>query len=173
MRNRRIQNRVAIAMAMLAVLSCDVPRATADAVDQRQTNWAGLSAVVGQRVRVLMPDGARIEGKATGLEVDALAIEVTKSSNRKAYPKGRFLLSRATLRAVDVLQPSSIHWRIICTALGGGIGYVAMRGAINAAKSSSTGGAVGLGALGVGLPVAGYLIGNAADRRIVTYVIVP
>ncbi len=171
--NRRIRKQVAIAMAMLAVLSWDMPRATAAAVDQRQTDWAGLSAVVGKRVRVLMPDGARIEGKATGLEVDALAIEVSKSSNRKAYPQGRFLVPRATLRAVDVVQPSTIHWRIICTALGGGIGYVAMRGAINEAKSSSTGGATLLGALGVGLPVAGYFIGNAADRRIVTYVIVP
>jgi hypothetical protein len=160
-------------MAMLAVLACGAPSPAAGAVDERQTNWAGLSVVVGQRVRVLMPDGARIEGKATGLEVDALAIEVAKSSNRKAYPKGRFLAPRATLRAVDVVQPSTIHWRIICTALGGGIGYLALRGAINLAKSSNTGAAAGFGALGVGLPVAGYLIGNAADRRIVTYVIVP
>jgi hypothetical protein len=120
-----------------------------------------------------MPDGARIEGKATGLEVDALAIEVARSSNRKAYPKGRFLASRATLRAVDVVQPSTKFWRITCTALGGAIGYVAVRGAVNLAKSSNTGAAAGLGALAVGLPVAGYLIGNAADRRIVTYVIVP
>src|SRR5580658_8212604 len=161
-----MRNRNAIGMALLAALVWGAPRARAGAVDERQINWAGLSVVVGQRVRVLMPDGARVEGKATGLEVDALAIEVTKSSNRKAYPKGRFLASRATLRAVDVVQPSTVYWRIICTALGGGIGYVALRGAINSAKASSTGATVGLGALGVGLPVAGYFIGNAADRRI-------
>jgi len=168
-----MRNQGAIGMVMLAALAWGAPRATAGAVDERQTNWAGLAVVVGQRVRVLMPDGARLEGKATGLEVDALAVEVQKSSNRKAYPKGRFLASRATLRAVDVVQPSSKHWRILGTALGAGIGYVALRGAINAAKASNTGTATGLGALGVGLPVAGYLIGNAADRRIVTYVIVP
>jgi hypothetical protein len=167
-----MRNQSAIGIAILALLAWGVPRARAGSVDERQTNWEGLSVVVGQRVRVLMPDGARIEGKATGLEVDALAIEVAKSSNRKAYPKGRFLVSRATLRAVDVVQPSTKHWRIICTALGGGIGYVAMRVAINLGKSSKIG-AAGLGALGVGLPVAGYFIGNAADRRIVTYVIVP
>jgi len=158
-------------MAMLALLAWGVPRAAAGAVDERQTNWAGLSVVVGQRVRVLMPDGARIEGKATGLEVDALAIEVAKSSNRKAYPKGRFLAPRATLQAVDVVQPSTKVWRIVCTALGGAIGYVALRGTINLAKSNT--GKAGLGALALGFPVAGYLIGNAADRRIVTYVIVP
>jgi hypothetical protein len=168
-----MRNQGAIRVAMLAVLAWGVPRATAGPVDERQTNWAGLSVVVGQRVRVLMPDGARIEGQATGLEVDALAIEVARSSNRKAYPKGRFLASRATLRAVDVVQLSTIRWRIVCTALGGAIGYVALRGAVNLAKSSNTGAAAGFGALGVGLPVAGYLIGNAADRRIVTYVIVP
>jgi hypothetical protein len=168
-----MRNQSAIGIAMLAVLAWGAPRTAAGAVDERQTNWAGLSVVVGQRVRVLMPDGARIEGKATGLEVDALAIEVAKTSNRKAYPKGRFLASRATLRAVDVVQPSTKHWRIICTAMGGGIGYVALRAAINLAKSSNTGAAAGFGTLGVGLPVAGYFIGNAADRRIVTYVIVP
>lgn len=168
-----MRNRSAIGMAMLALLAWSAPRAAAGTVDERQTNWAGLRVVVGQRVRVLMPDGKWIEGKATGLEVDALAIEVARSSNRKAYPKGRLLVSRANLRAVDVVQPSTTYWRIIGTVLGGGIGYVAMRGAINEAKASATGGEVGLGALGVGLPVAGYLIGNAADRRIVTYVIVP
>jgi len=157
---------------VLVVLAWSAPSAMAGAVDERQTNWAGLSVVVGQRVKVLMPDGARIEGKATGLEMDALAIEVAKSSNRKAYPKGRFLASRATLRAVDVVQPSTKGWRIVCTVLGGAIGYVALRGAINLGKSSNLG-AAGLGAVAGGLPVAGYLIGSAADRRIVTYVIVP
>lgn len=168
-----MRNQGAIGMAMLAVMVWGVPRATAGGVDERQTNWAGLSVVVGQRVRVLMPDGALVEGKATGLEADALAIEVTRSSNRKAYPKGRFLVSRATLGAVDVVQSSTKHWRIICTALGGGVGYLALRAGINLVKSSDTGAAAGFVALGVGLPVAGYFMGNAADRRIVTYVIVP
>ena len=164
-------NRSAIGMAVVALLAWGVPRATAGGVDERQTNWAGLSVVVGQRVRVLMPDGTRIEGKATALEVDALAIEVAKSSNRKTHPKGRFLASRATLRAVEVIEPSTKGWRIVCTALGGAVGYLALRGAINLGKSSGLG-AAGLGSIAVGIPVAGYLIGNAADRRIVTYVIV-
>jgi len=167
-----MRNQSAIGMTLLAALAWGVPRATAG-VDERQVDWAGLSVVVGQRVRVLLPDGTRIEGKATGLEVDALAIEVKKSSNRKAYPKGRFLAPRATLRAVDVVQPSTIHWRIMCAGLGGALGYLALRGAINLVKASNTGPAAGFTALGVGLPVAGYLIGNAADRRVVTYVIVP
>jgi hypothetical protein len=164
-------NRSAIGMALLAVLAWGLPCATAGSVDERQTDWPGLSVVVGHRVRVLLPDGERIEGKATALEADALAIEVAKSSNRKTYPKGRFLASRATLRAVDVVEPSTIHWRIVCTVLGGAIGYGALRGAINLAKSSDLGGA-GVGAVAVGIPLAGYLIGNAADRRVVTYVIV-
>lgn len=164
-------NRSAIGLALLALLMWDSPLAVAGPVDERQTDWAGLSVVVGQRVRVLLPDGARIEGKATAVEVDALAIEISRSSNLKTYPKGRFLVSRATLRAVDVVVPSTKHWRIVGTALGGAIGYFALRGAINFGKTSGVG-AAGLGSLAVGLPVAGYLIGNAADRRIVTYVIV-
>ena len=70
------------------------------------------------------------------------------------------------------INPVGHHGRILCTILGGGIRCIALRGGVNSAQSSNTGPAVGLGALGAGLPVAGYLIGNAADRRIVTYLIV-
>jgi hypothetical protein len=164
-------NRSAIGMALVALLAWGAPHADARSADERQTTWEGLSVVVGQRVRILLPDGARIEGKATALEVDALAIEVAKSSHPKTHPKGRFLASRATLRAVDVVEASTKRWRIVCTALGGAFGYVALRGAINLGKSSDLG-AAGLGSVAVGLTAAGYSIGNAADRRSVTYVIV-
>ncbi len=167
-------NKFAIGVVALVVLGWGVPGAAADTGGERRVNWDGLSVIVGRQVRVVMPDGARIEGTVTGLEVDALAVEIHKTANRRAYPKGHFLVPRATLRAVDVVERSTKHWRIVCVALGGGIGYVAARAAINASKGSGPGaGAIGLGTLAVGLPVTGYLLGNAADRRVTTYVITP
>jgi hypothetical protein len=167
-------NRLAIRVVALLALAYCVPRSIAGTGGERRVNWDGLAAIVGRQVRVVMPDGAHIEGSVTGLETDALAVDIHKTSNRKAYPKGHFLLPRATLRAVDVVERSSKHWRIVCVALGGGIGYLAARAAINSSKGSGPGvGGIGLGTLAAGLPVGGYLLGNAADRRVTTYVITP
>ena len=47
------------------------------------------------------------------MEVDGLAIDIPKTPNRKAYPKGRYLAPRATLHAVDVLERSTMRWRPI------------------------------------------------------------
>jgi hypothetical protein len=167
-------NRYAFGVSILVLLACVMPRATAGSVDERQAAWEELATIVGRQVRLVMPDGARIEGRAIALEVDALGVDIRKTTNKTAYPKGRFLVPRSTLRAVDVVQSSTKRWRILCLALGGGIGYLAARGAINSEKSSGAGaGTLGLGTLAVGLPVAGYLIGAAADRRATTYIILP
>jgi len=161
----------AIGVALLALAGAT--RATAGSNDERQVTWEGLSAVVGREVRIVMPDGALIQGKAAALEPDGLAIEIRKTSNRKNYPKGRYLAPRAILHAVDVFERPTLHWRLIGTAVGGGLGYPAARGARNLAKASRTAGALGLGALAAGLPLTGYLLGRAGDRRLITYVIAP
>ena len=159
----------AIGVSILMLLGCAAPCAQAGSGEERQITWDGMSAVVGQHLRMVMPDGARIEGKAIGVEVDALVVEIGKTTNKTAYPKGRFLVPRATLRAIDVVQRSTVHWRLVGVAIGGGIGYLAARGARNFSGAA----AVGLGALGGGVPIVGYLLGNAADRRATTYVITP
>ena len=110
-------NRYAIGISLLLTLGWSAPRACAESKEQRQTTWEGLSAIVGQKVRVVMPDGARIQGRATKVEVDALVVEIHKTSNKTAYPKGKFLVPRATLKAVDVEHPTKV-FRIACTAGG-------------------------------------------------------
>jgi hypothetical protein len=121
-------------------------------------------------VRVVMPDGARIEGTATAVEVDALVVEIRKSSNKAAYPKGRFLVPRATLSAVDVDRPS-FRWRIVGGVVGGGIG--ALLGVLSVKTGSVEAIQVVFGAGAAGVPVAGYFMGRAADRHTITYVIAP
>jgi hypothetical protein len=165
-------NRYAIGISLMAMLGWGAPRAGAASKEQRQTTWEGLAAVVGQKVRIVMPDGARIEGQATALEVDALAVEIHKTSNKAAYPKGKFLVPRATLRAVDIDHPT-LRWRAVGLSIGLGLGVFSAV----LAKASSGGfirsraleGAFGAGA--VALPVGGYLLGRPADRHSITYVI--
>ncbi len=160
-------NRYAIGISLLLMLGWNAPRACAENKEQRQTTWEGLSAIVGQKVRVVMPDGARIEGQATKVEVDALAVEIHKTSNKTAYPKGKFLVPRATLKAVDVEHPTKV-WRIACTAGGAALGIFF---ATQAAKTTGSAHArTGIyGGLAAGTPVIGYLLGSAADRHAITY----
>jgi hypothetical protein len=164
-------NRYAIGISLLAMLGWGAPGAGAAPKEERHITWDGLAAVVGQKVKVIMPDGERIEGKAMALEVDALVVEIHKSSNQSAYPNGKFLVPRATLRAVDVDHPT-MRWRIAGVVVGGGVG-VLLGFLTKAAGNASTGLQVLFGAGTVAVPVAGYFMGRAADRHTITYVIAP
>jgi hypothetical protein len=165
-------NRYAFGISLLIMVGWGAPRACAASKEQRQVKWEGLSAVVGRKVRVVMPDGARIEGRATAVETDALVVEIHKTSNKATYPKGKYLVPRATLRAVDVDDPT-FRWRAVGLAIGGGLGVfsaiLAKASAGGFIHSPALEGAFGAGA--VGLPVGGYLLGRPADRRTITYVI--
>ncbi|HUB79049.1 MAG TPA: hypothetical protein VMB03_09650 [Bryobacteraceae bacterium] len=162
-----------VAIGLLLMLGYGAPHLAADSREQRQTTWEGLSVVVGHTVKILMPDGARIEGKATGVEVDALAIEIHKTSNKTNYPKGKFLVPRATLKTVDVDRPTG-HWRAIGVSAGGAVGAVVavLAYELRGFKSGSRWEA-GLLVGAAALPVGGYLLGRRADRRTITYVIAP
>jgi hypothetical protein len=140
----------------------------AGSADQRQIAWSDLPTVFNKNIRIVMPDGTRIEGQAVALESDALAVQVTKTTNANDYPKGRLLVPRATLQAFDIRNPT-YHWRIIGTTLGTLAGVVTVVGvAIIAGGSDFPLAAV---AGGAAIPVAGYFLGQRADQRVTTYVV--
>jgi hypothetical protein len=162
-----------VAIGLLLMLGCGAPRVAAESREQHQTTWEGLAVVVGHTARIVMPDGTRIEGKATGVEVDALAMEIHKTTNKTTYPKGKFLVPRATLKAVDIERPTR-HWRLVGVGVGGGVAAILVVLAValdgfhtrHPVEAELISGAVVL-------PVGGYLLGRRADRRSITYVIAP
>jgi hypothetical protein len=159
------------AIGVLVLLGWGAGRAAAENREQRQITWEGLPVLVGQKVRIAMPDGAHIEGKATGVEADALAVDIRKTTNKAAYPTGRFLVPRAILRAVDVSHPSG-HWRVVGVGVGGGIGV--LMGVLAAGLSGFHNDQAEVGALtagAIGIAAGGYALGRMADRRTITYVI--
>jgi hypothetical protein len=161
-------NNHAIGISLLIMLGWSTPRAVAASGQELHIAWEGLSAVVGHNVKAVMPDGTRIQGKATAVEIDALAVEIRKTSNKAAYPKGKFLVPRATLKAVDVEQPTK-QWRIACTTGGAalGIAFGTLAAGVGSWKTRTE----VYGVMAVAAPVIGYLLGHAADRRTITYVI--
>lgn len=164
-------DRRCVAIGLLLMLGCGAAHMAAESREQRQTTWEGLAVVVGHTVRIVMPDGTRIEGKATVVEVDALAMVIQKTTNKTTYPKGKFLAPRATLKAVDMERPTG-HWRLVGLAVGGAVGTVLAvlavpRGFLHTPNSVEA----ALIAGAVAVPVGGYLLGRRADRRTITYVI--
>jgi hypothetical protein len=153
-------NRYAIVASLMIMLAWGAPRASASQ-EQHHVTWDALAVVVGQNVRIIMPDGSRIEGRATELQADALVVEIRKTTNKAAYPKGKFLVPRATLKALDV-ERNTQYWRIAGVSAGLGVGIL-----VWAAGSRSP--VYGVAAAAV--PVAGYFLGRVADQRTITYVI--
>lgn len=136
--------------------------------DQRQIAWSDLPMIFAKNIRIVMPDGTRIEGKAVALETDALAVQVTKTTNVNDYPKGRLLVPRATLQAFDIRNPT-YHWRVVGTVLGALAGIVAVAAIALTQGGNDT--PVGAWIAGGAIPVAGYFLGQRADQRVTTYVI--
>ena len=146
----------------------------APAAEPRQMGWNDLSALTGKTLRVVMPDGAVISGKAMTVESDALLINIRQTSKPDAYPKGEFRVPRASLKAFEI-RGKSIHYRIIGTTLGSAAGLTV--GAVTAWRLYGLGGGGGavatLFGIGAGGAAGGYLLGNVADSKTTTVVVQP
>jgi len=134
-----------------------------------RVKWDGLSMVVGKTVAMAMPDATVIVGKARSVQADALEVQVAKSTNPAAWPKGLTQVPRATLRTVE-MRTKSVHYRIIGTVVGfvaGTVGGLAAAVAIgggvfgNGNQDAAAAAVIGVAAAGT---AGGYAVGNAADR---------
>lgn len=129
----------------------------------RQVAWSELSFVTGRNVRVSMPEGAVISGKAMAVEQDALVVRIDRTTNQAVYPKGAYRVPRAGLKAPE-LRKKSYHWRIVSTALGGFAGLLGGALAAWGARGGNAANAVVFGIMAAGA-AAGYALGDVADRH--------
>jgi hypothetical protein len=145
-------------------------------VPQRLT-WEELPQLVGKQVSIALYDGGAVSGKVREVQADALLIEVSKSTNSVAYPKGPMRVPRATLHVLD-LHGKGFKYRVIGTALGFAAGTACGVGVAIGVQgglfNDDHGRASGAALIGVmaGVTAAGYAVGNAADRRTTTIQIV-
>ena len=129
--------------------------------------WEGLTIVVGKTVSIAMPSGSVITGKAVTLDPDALVVDVTRTTNPKACPKGSVRVPRASLRVLQMRTKGTLY-RVLGTAGGLAAGFIA-GGATAIAidwNDRHPGPAVGAFlAIMAGGTAAGYYAGNSADQR--------
>ncbi len=140
--------------------------------------WEGLTVVVGNTVSIAMPGGAVINGKATGVESDALVVDVQKTSDRTAYPKGAVRVPRATLHRFEMQTKGKVG-RIVGTPVGFAVGFTAGVGAAigigggflrNDNQGAATAALIGIAAAGT---VGGYFLGNSIDKHWTAIEILP
>jgi len=150
----------------------------ADAAALMHVKWEGLTVVVGNTVSIAMPGGAVIAGKATGVESDALLVDVQKTSDRTAYPKGAVRVPRATLHRFE-MQTKGKLGRIVGTPVGFAVGFTAGVGAAigigggflrNNNQGAATAALIGIAAAGT---VGGYFLGNSIDKHWTAIEILP
>ena len=148
----------------------------AGAVAPQRLTWEELPQLVGKQVSIPLYDGGAVTGKVREVQADALLIQVSKSTNPEVYPKGPMRVPRAKLHVLD-LHGKGLKYRVIGTALGfaaGAAGGACVAIGAQGGPFGDEGGAAGAGMIGVmaGVTVAGYAVGNAADRRTTTIQII-
>lgn len=141
----------------------------AKAGDKEELTWGELSTLNGRTIRMTMPEAAVITGKLTAVEPEGLVLQIQKTTDKMAYPKGRFVVPRAQVKTLDILSKRR-RGRVIGTICGAWLGLSV--GTYAGIHTNSVGaGLATLTGVGGGLTTLGYYLGDAADRRITTVVV--
>lgn len=132
----------------------------------------GAQARAESSIRMVLPDGVRVEGRVVGFRPEAMDLSVYKSSNKQAHPKGLITIPRRNISAVEI-RAKRHKGRLIGTLVPIGLGAALFAGGWGSDEASFYGMMVAAGtSIGAGAP-SGYLIGRAIDRRFEQFVIVP
>ncbi|MCE5306797.1 MAG: hypothetical protein LLG20_04070 [Acidobacteriales bacterium] len=163
MKNALVLRQTVAVGALACLISTQAP------AEELRLHWNELAPVVTGK-KVWMPVGgkAKIVGTVEAVEPASLRVQVTKTSDRKAYPKGLVSIPRSEISSIQVNKPAGHKGLIIGTVAG--IGIAAAAGATIGAISRNEGtsdppvlAAAIAGPIAIGLAV-GWLIDKAAHR---------
>jgi hypothetical protein len=135
---------------------------------QLQLKWSDLGPrIEDKKVALVLPGGTYIEGKVQAVQPDGLRLRISKTSDRKAQPKGTHLIPR---QSVSTLRMTEYHKlaRLLVTAgaLAAAAGIAAAsypdlyEGPLVVVIPAVTAGGI------AGVALAGYYAGKRLDKRI-------
>ena len=139
-----------------------------------QLKWNELAPQVsGKVVDLTVPGGAKLRGEVVTIREDTMVLDVKRSSDQKAFPKGNAVVPRASISTLIVSNERGKWGRRTATTVGVVVGLAA--GGYAAAKSNtSAGGAVTILAAITGAVIVGsYYIGRGLDSKKTEIRIVP
>lgn len=135
--------------------------------------WRDLDRMVrGRNIAIALPSGIQLKGRVTSVEGDALMLDVRKTSNKRAYPKGRAVVPRPEVTRFTLARKEGHAWSAVGVSVGGAVGAGVAAGVAqfvegNGQKAKTV-------ALAVGIPaLLGYGLGWAADHEYVNVIVVP
>jgi hypothetical protein len=155
--------RAALLMLVSSTLSAGGPR---------PITWEQLSSRLTpkHRIRIVLPDGVRVEASPVEVRAGSLELNVTRTSEKRAHPKGPLTVPRASVKDFQLRSPRS-KGRWIGAAAGAGPGIAIMAASANIESEFNIYILLaGAGAAAVGVPT-GFFIGRAIDRRFERFVI--
>jgi hypothetical protein len=139
-----------------------------------ELKWSELDPQIrGRKIELVLPDGALLNGEVEAVRENELVLNVKKTSDSKAHPRGNAVIPRASVNLL-VLKESSGKWgRSIGVTLGALTGitlgtYVA----IENTHSDATGLSTFLSLAGAGT-LTGFFIGKSLDHRVKHIRVVP
>lgn len=136
--------------------------------------WRDLDRIIrGSRISLVLPSGIRLEGDVVTVESDELILNVRKTSDKHAYPKGHATVPRPEVTRFRVVQKRGYTWRAVGTAIGAGGGLVVAI-PVGSYLHNEGGSAALSSVLLVGVPAGlGYLVGSSADSNVMEIAVEP
>jgi hypothetical protein len=131
-----------------------------------ELKWNELNAAIyGRSVKMTLPGAITVKGDVAAIREDGLVLDLKRTSDAKAFPKGNAVIPRASVKLLKLEKGGGSTWHTIGTVMGVLSGVVV--GGYLASKTSLDAGPVIAVFLGTtaALTVAGERAGHAADHR--------
>ncbi len=127
--------------------------------------WDDLGPLItGAQADLKLPNGARLRGKVQTVTPGALVLQVTKTSDRRAYPKGVTPIPREEVSQIRITKQRGHGWLVVGTAIGAAIGLVVgVPLAVYAANEGAKWAGLVAGVIAVPTAV-GLLAGRSVDK---------
>lgn len=169
--------------AVLIVNLLSIPSiGVAAGADEIQLPWSEIAALVEhQKVALVLPDGAMIEGQVLAVEADALVLDIKKSSDSRSHPARQTSVPRSSVSVLQLKQvKGNRRWlgAAIGVGAGGVAGWLLAEGVfhvsgegLNPSRAPVVVGSVA--GLVAGAAAIGYFAGRKGDRRVTFIKITP
>jgi hypothetical protein len=165
-------------VGVLSISSMDI----AAGADEIQLPWSELAPLVDhQKVALVLPGGAMIEGQVLAVEPDSLVLDIKKSSDPRSHPARQTSIPRSSVSVLQLKQvKGKRRWLGAMIGAGGGgvAGWLLAEGVfhvsgegLNPSKAPVVVGSVA--ALVAGAAAIGYFSGRKGDQRVTFIKIIP
>ncbi len=164
-----LRARIAAALALFLA----VPNVHAAEVSRK--SWSELSQEVksGWTVRLVLPDSTFVEGKGARFTEVSLVLQLTKSGNPQAHPKGELTVPRGSVKTLE-LRKNRVTGQVLGATIPLGAGAaIAGAGGAKGGLPFEGGGLVVTGLILAVAAIPLFFVGRASDRRWVSVTVVP